>query len=113
MSRPISPHDVEPSFAPRRRAEVTSVELDGETILYTGDGALHKLDPIATALWNCFDGSVTLADLVEDLDGIYTDASHERVMTDVLACVRDLGGHGLLDNVAVAEGTALGGDAAS
>lgn len=99
MARTIKPDEVALGFAPRRHPGITSVELDGEVVLYTGDGTMHKLDPIATALWNFFDGSVTLEELVDDLDSVYEDTQAERISEDVLTCVRELGRQGLLENV--------------
>lgn len=104
MARAITPEEIGPDFAPRRHGGVTGVELDGEMVLYSGEGGMHKLDPVAAVLWNCFDGSVTIAEVVGDLDSVYEDASTERITGDVLACVRELGRQGLLENVAAADG---------
>lgn len=102
MARTISPEEVALDFAPRRHPAITGVELDGEVVLYAGEGTMHKLDPIATVLWHCFDGSVTLEELVDDLGSVYSDAGADRIGEDVLDCVRELGRQGLLENVAVA-----------
>lgn len=102
MTDRTSPDEIGLAYAPRRRDDVTSVELDGEAVLYAGSGAMHKLDALATMLWHCFDGSVTLDELVDDLDGIYADTGRDRIAADVLACVRELGRQGLLDGVAPA-----------
>lgn len=69
-SRPLGFDD-----APRRRPDVVGVEVDGEAVLYDSrDGALHRLNPVATVLWHCLDGSVTLGELAEDLRTAVPDA---------------------------------------
>lgn len=103
MSRAVVPDDIGLGFAPRRKPSITSVELDGEAVLYAPGAGMHKLDRIATVLWNCLDGSVTVGELVEDLDGVYPDADADRIAADVLACVRQLGQQGLLAGVTPAE----------
>lgn len=103
MSRTVAAEDIGPDFAPRRRPDVASVEMDGEAVLYAGSAGMHKLDRVATVLWNCFDGSVTVRELVADLDDVYPDADRSRIEADVLACVRQLGRQGLLAGVAAAE----------
>lgn len=81
--------------APTRRDDVTSVDLDGEVIVYA-DGALHKLDRIATLLWNAFDGVVTVGELAEDLATIYPDVSQAQILDDIVQCVEALRDQGLL-----------------
>jgi hypothetical protein len=90
------PRAAEPSNeAPARREDVTSVDLDGEVVVYA-DGAIHKLDRIATMLWNAFDGVVTLRELAEDLATIYPDASEAQILDDIVHCVDALRAQGLL-----------------
>lgn len=104
MARAINPDEIGPEFAPRRHGGVTGVELDGEMVLYSGEGAMHKLDAVAAVLWNCFDGELTVAELVDDLDSVFEGAGAERITEDVLACVRELGRQGLLENVTAGDG---------
>lgn len=83
------------SCAPRRRAELAHVELDGETVLLDDAGTLYQLDAVATIVWRCLDGSATIDSLAVDL----SDAFHEdveRVRSDVLALARQLRHLGLL-----------------
>jgi hypothetical protein len=94
----IAVADVHDAFAPRRRPDVTSVELDGEGVLYS-DSVIHRLDAIATVLWNCFDGTVTVAELVDDLCSVYPDTPAADVRAGVYECIRTLGSEGLLANV--------------
>lgn len=90
--------DLDDDFAPRRRPDVTSVELDGESVLYSQE-IVHRLDAIATVLWNCFDGTVTIAELVDDLVAIYPDTDPSDVRAGVYECVRTLGRDGLFANI--------------
>ena len=90
--------DLDDAFAPRRRPDVTSVELDGESVLYSQE-IVHRLDAIATVLWNCFDGTVTIAELVDDLVAIYPDTDPAEVRAGVFECVRTLGRDGLFTNI--------------
>lgn len=82
--------------APRPRPDLVEVELDGETVVYTPDGALHKLDVVGTAVWRHLDG-VTLAELVEDLAALYPAVDRAVIARDVLGYVERLAGFGLLD----------------
>ncbi|HEX5613981.1 MAG TPA: PqqD family peptide modification chaperone [Acidimicrobiia bacterium] len=90
--------DLGDDFAPRRRPEVTSVELDGEGVLYYGE-TIHRLDALATVLWNCFDGTVTIGELVEDLGTVYPDEPSTNIRAGIYECVRTLGRDDLLANV--------------
>lgn len=95
----ITPDAITLDSVPRRRTDLTGVELEGELVLYSPDGGvLHKLDPIATVLWHCLDGRVPLRDLVADVSEVF-GLSLERATTDVVGYVRELGGLGLLDGV--------------
>lgn len=90
---------IDASFAPRRRPNVAAVELDGEAVLYDEDsGAMHLLDPIATIVWKCFDGSANLEDLSFELAAAF-DADEDVILADVLALARQLGRQGLLEGV--------------
>lgn len=75
---------------PQRRPHVTSVEMDGEALLYVADtGDMFRLDPMATALWNCFDGQTTLRELSEDLADVFPeDAS--AIAADLLRLTEEL-----------------------
>ena len=83
-----------PEFAPRRHPGTTSVELDGEVVAYR-DGAMHRLDRIATMLWNAFDGSTTLGELADDLSAVYSEP-RDKILGDIVACVAELSRQGLL-----------------
>ncbi len=91
---------IEASFAPRRRNEIASVELDGETVLVVeGSRSVHWLDQLATIVWDAFDGSATIDELAEAFAEAF-DADVDVVRTDILALARRVGGAGLLQGVA-------------
>ena len=99
MGKDVQPTDVTVRSAPRRRTDLTVVELDDELVIYEPDDrAMHKLDRIATALWQCFDGATTVEELVEDLADM-TEESRDRLEADVLGYVRELAAAGLLEDV--------------
>jgi PqqD family protein of HPr-rel-A system len=51
-----------------RSPAVHAVELDGEAVLYDSPGGrLHVLNPSATLVWSCLDGSVSGGDLAAEL----------------------------------------------
>lgn len=92
--------------APRRRRDVTSIELDGETVVYAGDlGALHKLGPLGAAIWQCLDGTVRLRQVVSDLRDVF-EGDGEEIAADALEYVRDLGRAGLLEGIDPADASA-------
>jgi hypothetical protein len=81
---------------PSPAAGVTSVELDGETVVLHEDRAqLHHLDAVATAVWARLDGRTSLREtclaLAEDF-GVDLD----KVQADVTALVERLAGEGLI-----------------
>lgn len=95
----IAPEAITLDYSPRRREDVVGVELDGELVLYHPTQVdLHKLNGVATVLWNSFDGSVTLRELSEDLQAVIEGAGDE-VAKDVLCYARQLGSCGLLAGV--------------
>ncbi len=96
----MTPTDICLDSSPRRRIDVSSVELDGEALLYAGaSGEMLRLDPLATVLWNCLDGETPLRELVDDLTAVFA-TDPDQVSHDVLHFTRQLGELGLLDGVA-------------
>lgn len=92
--------DVDASFVPRRRARVSTAELDGEAVLYNEDtGRIHSLDRIATLVWSCFDGAASVRAIAHELAGAF-EVDLVVVETDVLTLVRRLGAEGLIVGVA-------------
>lgn len=81
---------------PRRREDVTCVELEGETVVYAGAArTVHKLDPVGTAIWNCLDGTATLRQIADELASAF-EGDGERIAADVVAYANDLDHEGLL-----------------
>ncbi len=90
---------IDGSFVPRRSA-AASVEVDGETVLAGGRGnaTYYRLDPVASLVWSCFDGSGTAADIARDLAAVL-QAPADVVRDDVVALTRTLGQLCFLDGV--------------
>lgn len=90
---------IDGSFVPRR-STVASVLLDGETVLAGGRGdVFYRLDPVASLVWSCFDGSGSAREIARDL-AAELHAPPERVCDDVVALARTLGELCFLDGVA-------------
>lgn len=99
MEGELTPEEIDLDHAPRRRLDVTSVEIDEDLMLYEPDsGDLHKLNAMAALLWERMDGSLTLREFVAALDEA-VDEDVERVQRDVLAYTRELARAGLLVGV--------------
>lgn len=85
---------------PMIKASVCAVELDGEAVLLDDEtGAVHALNRVATVVWLCLDGSVTVGGLIDDLVDTFTGADADTIRDDVLALVRTLESLGLLEPV--------------
>jgi peroxiredoxin len=92
--------EIDLSFVPTRRDGVTAVELDGEAVvILEGSATPHYLNQIGTIVWDTFDGSATLEELVADLAEAF-GADVEVVREDVLELTRQIGRAGLLEGVA-------------
>ena len=99
----VAADDIDETFVPRPRAEVSFVEVDNELVVVAPVGPsvsdAHWLDRTASIVWNAFDGESSLAELVDDLADAF-GADRDRVRDDVLDLTRTLGRAGLLDGVA-------------
>jgi hypothetical protein len=92
----MPPEEIALGDAPRRRVDVTEVVQDGEATIYGPDGLqMHGLNPIATTLWHCLDGSVTLDELAVDVADVY-DGDLDTSRAHVLDYVRELARRDLL-----------------
>ena len=99
----IEPSEIDRFFVPRPRADIALVEVDGEAVIAAtagDDGRLliHWLNPIGTIVWQCFDGAVSLDELIADLAGAF-GADPDVVANDVVELSRALGRSGLLEGV--------------
>lgn len=100
MVQPMRPDELTLDFAPRRADGVHAVEVEGEMVVYEPrTGQMHKLNAVATVLWNSFDGTTTLAELSDDLASIYPEQGLDRLREDVLRYACQLGEAGVLGNV--------------
>ncbi len=92
--------EIDGSFVPTRRADVTSVELDGEAVvLAEGSASPHYLNATGTLLWNTFDGSATVDVLAQDFAEAF-QMDLEIVRADILTATQAIGRAGLLEDVA-------------
>lgn len=100
---PLNITDIDGSFVPRPIAGVARVELDGEVVLGVQQGSSLQtfcLNRMGGLIWECFDGSATLDELIDDLSDVFA-ADREVVAHDVLDLAQKLGILGLLDGVAL------------
>jgi hypothetical protein len=76
---------------------VTSVELDGETVvLHEGRAELHHLDAVATRVWTRLDGQTSLRDTCQALaDEFGVDLA--KVQSDVQTLVARLARDNMLE----------------
>lgn len=96
----VTADSLDGTFVPRPRPSVAGLELDGDTVLLDAEtGGAHRLDPVASVVWSCFDGSGSLDEIVDDLSAEFA-ADRERVLQDVVTLARLLGEEGLLEGVA-------------
>ena len=98
----IKAGEIDAGFAPRQRPDVASVELDGEMVLAATEDngylVTHWLNATGAIVWQCFDGSTSLDELISDLGAAF-GADRDVVAGDVLRLTRALGVAGLLDGV--------------
>jgi hypothetical protein len=79
---------------------VASEELDAELVVYEETrGALHRLNPSATAVFLRVDGTATVADIAADVGRAY-GLDPGAISGDVLEILREFGARHLLDGVA-------------
>lgn len=96
----IGVEEIDESLVMRFRATVAAVELDGEAVLLDGDsGAVHTLNPTATLVWLCCDGTARLGEIIDDLADVYGDAGRAVIAADVVELARSIGRQGLLEGV--------------
>ena len=81
----------------RARTDVTAIVLDREAVVYCDD-QLHLLDPVATLVWQCLDGEVTVDGLVAELATVFTAANGATNGTTNDAGSNDAGSNGAGSN---------------
>lgn len=86
-------------FVPVVVQSVVSDAIGSESILIdTNSGVVHVLDSLAALVWQCFDGSASLKEIIADLADVF-QIEKERVQKDVISLVRLAGRAGLLEGV--------------
>ena len=92
--------DIETTFAPLPRPDVTAVVLDGEAVvLAEGASSAYYLDELATLVWNTFDGEATIDELAEDFADVF-NAELDVVRQDIVQLAQSIGRSGLLQGIA-------------
>lgn len=95
----MDPEDIDGRFVATHADHVAAVELDGEAVLYHEElRTVCVLNPTATVVWNCLDGSSDLDSLCVDLAAAFS-VEMEAIRQDVLGIVREFGRQGLLSEV--------------
>jgi hypothetical protein len=95
----IEPDAIDGAYTPRHAADVAGVELDGEAVLYHERlQIVCVLNPTATLVWGCLDGSIDLDALAGELAELFA-ADPGAIREEVLAAVRGFGRLGLLADV--------------
>lgn len=95
----MNPERIESSFTPVTACDVVWVELDGEAVLYHETlNTVHVLNPTATIIWKCLDGSTELEALSAELAELFSE-DLDAVRTDVVEAVRTFGRQGLLEGI--------------
>jgi hypothetical protein len=102
-------------LVPRRRACVSAVELDSESVLYDeNSGRLHFLNWSASAVWWSIDGVSSANALAAELAAHFSDvsepsASPSALRDDVLRLLSMLGSQALIEAVGVRAARATDG----
>ena len=99
MSTAIPPEAIDEGFVPVLRPDVFAVAVDEDTVLLDERGLfLHVLNASATAVAATFGDGRSAEQIAAELSAVY-EVSIERVRSDVLTVLRDLGHLGLLEGV--------------
>lgn len=82
---------------PRQREGLLSRAVDDGAIVYDPEsGRVHSLNPAAGYIWECLDGSQTLAQIAESLCSLPGTEGHDLVR-DVIGVVEEFRKVGLLE----------------
>jgi hypothetical protein len=81
---------------PARRADVESVDVEGELVLWDDRAQrVHRLDPVASLLWPFLDGTATIEELAEDASEVW-ETELEAAVLGITNLVTQLDVEGLL-----------------
>jgi hypothetical protein len=96
LSSPLPIDAIDAAFTAIARGDIVAVDIDGEIVLYDDvRGVLHRLNPTASALWQCLDGTGTLGEIAADMADVF-QVDDDQVLADVLAAAHEFGRQGLL-----------------
>ncbi len=93
------PDEIQASTVPRGRRSVRLIEIDGQALIY--DDEIRRwlvLNPTASAVWHCLDGSGTVAEIAGDVSEVF-GAAPELVQKQVLQMVQAFAWQGMLEGV--------------
>lgn len=83
---------------PAPRPGVVVVDVGDESVVLDGWREANVLSPSATRVWERLDGRTTLAEVADELAGLF-DVDRDLLAVDVVELARHLGNLGLLDGV--------------
>ena len=100
---------IDADFIPVLRSDLALVELEGEMVLsvpVADDDRMardlgfdtHWLDPTASVVWRCFDGTVSIEDLAGELTEVFV-GDRDEILADLIELARTFGRAGLLQGV--------------
>jgi PqqD family protein of HPr-rel-A system len=85
-----------PASRPSLRDDLTTVELDGEAVVYDeSSGELHHLNPAATIVLSLCDGTLSVEEIASAVSDAF-ELTFDDVLPDVRAVVERFGQAGLL-----------------
>ena len=91
---------IQADFVPISRRSVRLIELDGHGVIH--DEHIRRwmvLNPTAYALWQCLDGSGSVAEIAEDMSEVFGQ-ERDTVLKHVLIMVQNLARQGMLEGIA-------------
>jgi peroxiredoxin len=92
--------DIDLAFVPVPAEGVAAREIEGQTVLVDpSTGTVHVLNNVGSVVWNCFDGTVNLGVLTDELAEAF-GAPAGVVRDDIVNLTKSLASSGLLDGVA-------------
>jgi hypothetical protein len=93
----IDPESIDGSFAPQRNVAVQLVPVGSEAILVDGASGLHILNATASLLWECFDGSVTLSELADEI-ATEMEVPRDQVLEGTILIAQDFVARGIVSD---------------
>jgi len=96
----ISPEDIDETFVPVPREDVSGISLDGEGVVLVEDTwSVHWMNQAGVAVWESLDGLTSVKQIAAQLSETF-HADPATLLTDVLEAVRGFGSAFLLEGVA-------------